>query len=176
MMAAALQFTRLLLLASWMCVVTLLLLSSMSGGANRPGLGLGLGLGLVSVSAVAPGDHQCIHATRKLGKNGDGSTESSCMHCDPAIEFCYFNCQELIDQMYESCDDVCLPDGYYFDASFTLTGCWKDVKPDIKIGVERCGCNSATPGPGQVRRGSGQVLSTATAAAALLTGVLLLLV
>jgi hypothetical protein len=162
---AALQFMRLLLLASWMCVVTLLLLSSMSGGANRSGLGL--------VSAVAPGDHQCIHATRKLGKNGDGSTESSCMHCDPAIEFCYFNCQELIDQMYESCDGVCLPDGYYFDASFTLTGCWKDVKPDIKIGVERCGCNSAMPGFGQGRRGSGQVL--ATAAAALLIGVLLLL-
>jgi hypothetical protein len=102
--------------------------------------------GVGRVSAVPAGDHQCIHATRKLGKNGDGSTDSSCMHCDPAVEFCYFNCQELIDGMYEACDDVCLPDGYYFDASFTLTGCWKDVKPDIKIGVERCGCNSARAG------------------------------
>ena len=162
---ATLVFTRWLLLASWLCVVTLLLLSSMSG-VTRPGFGLGL------VSAVPAGEHQCIHATRKLGKNGDGSTDSSCMHCDPAIEFCYFNCQELIDQMYEACDGVCLPDGYYFDASFTITGCWKDAKSDLKIGVERCGCNSA---PGSVRRASGQLQGGAMASAALLAVVLLLL-
>ena len=25
-----------------------------------------------------------------------------------------------------------------------LTGCWKRVKPEIKIKVERCGCNGAS--------------------------------
>jgi len=34
-----------------------------------------------------------------------------------------------------------LSDGYFYDSESTLSGCWEDVKPDIKIGVERCGCD-----------------------------------
>ena len=29
---------------------------------------------------------------------------------------------------------------------FTITGCWKNVKNDIKIAVERCGCDAAPRG------------------------------
>jgi hypothetical protein len=31
-----------------------------------------------------------------------------------------------------------------FLAVSTIAGCWEDVKPLLKIGVERCGCNSAS--------------------------------
>jgi hypothetical protein len=131
--------------------------------------------------------HQCVHgkgleidispfslmisvhiyvATRKMTKAGDGTTEDSCMGCDPTLRECFSDCQKLVDQLYRQCDDVCLPDGYYFDprkcpsmlltdiiiykivadiAEFSLKGCWKDNKPDVKIKVERCGCNAAMP-------------------------------
>lgn len=46
---------------------------------------------------------------------GDGSTPTSCMSCNPALPTCYGICQVLIDQYYLFCDDVCLPEGYYFD-------------------------------------------------------------
>ena len=90
----------------------------------------------------------CIHtknvlATRKLGKNGDGSIPSSCMNCNPTLSDCYFDCQALIDQVYVTCDDICLPDGYYFDPQSTMSGCFKSNLPELKIQIERCGCNSA---------------------------------
>ena len=34
-------------------------------------------------------------------------------------------------------------DNYYFDPVREITGCWLDVRDDIKVAVERCGCNSA---------------------------------
>ena len=39
------------------------------------------------------------------------------MSCNPALPTCYGICQVLIDQYYLFCDDVCLPEGYYFDPS-----------------------------------------------------------
>lgn len=54
-------------------------------------------------------------ATRKITKAGDGTTEDSCMGCDPTLKDCFSDCQRLVDQLYRQCDDVCLPDGYYFD-------------------------------------------------------------
>lgn len=87
--------------------------------------------------------HSCIHATRKLHKNGDGTTEESCMSCDPALADCFFNCQDLIDKVYTSCKDVCLPDGYYFDPLSTIDGCFENNRGIMKIKFERCGCNSA---------------------------------
>lgn len=69
----------------------------------------------VSLGASSSGVHECVHATRKLGKNGDGSTASSCMHCDPTFPDCYYDCQSLIDAMYVACDGVCLPQEYFFD-------------------------------------------------------------
>ena len=60
---------------------------------------------------------ECIAATRKVYKAGDGSTPGSCMSCDPTYPFCAKGCQKLIDNLYHICDGVCLPDGYYFDPS-----------------------------------------------------------
>jgi hypothetical protein len=37
------------------------------------------------------------------------------MSCDPTVQYCPDGCQGLVDKMYYDCDDVCLPDGYYFD-------------------------------------------------------------
>ena len=77
-----------------------------------------------------------------------------------------------VNYLYYACDGVCLPDGYYFDPRqflslfislfhshppYLLTcdskltflvaqylyGCWQTVLPEIKIAVERCGCNSS---------------------------------
>lgn len=95
-----------------------------------------------------------------MRKAGYGDTDTSCMGCDPALPDCYTDCQGLVDQLYFQCDSVCLPEGYYFDprksllsvllstsqlvcTESELQGCWEDVKPDVKIKVERCGCNSA---------------------------------
>lgn len=87
--------------------------------------------------------HHCVHATRKLAKRGDGSTYVSCLACEPATPLCTVGCQKMIDYMYLVCDGMCLPDGYFFDASGKLSGCWKDVKETIKIDVQRCGCSDA---------------------------------
>ena len=69
----------------------------------------------ISNSMRSAGVHQCVHATRKLSKQGDGKTPTSCFNCDPAQPTCYFGCQDLIDLLYTSCDEQCLPDGYYYD-------------------------------------------------------------
>lgn len=94
---------------------------------------------------IKSGVHQCVHITRKMSKNGDGSKDqpNSCMSCDPAKEMCPINCQNMIDQMYRVCDDVCLPYTYYYDANYNIDGCWHDVRHRVKIAVERCGCNGA---------------------------------
>lgn len=85
----------------------------------------------------------CVMASMDLAKLGDGSTPSSCMACDPTLPTCYGFCQALIDKLYYFCDDVCLPDGYYFDPGSQLKGCWPEVIDRVKIKVERCGCNTA---------------------------------
>ena len=59
----------------------------------------------------------CVNAVNDISKNGFGSTRTSCMGCDPALPTCYFNCQPLVKRLYEWCDNVCLPDGFYFDPS-----------------------------------------------------------
>ena len=85
-------------------------------------------------------------ATNKLRKSGDGSTITSCYGCDPAQPVCSVGCQDLIDTVYYVCDGVTMPDGYYFDPTFQLTGSFIDNLDDMKINVERCGCNSASKG------------------------------
>ncbi|KAJ1431611.1 hypothetical protein B484DRAFT_327811, partial [Ochromonadaceae sp. CCMP2298] len=77
---------------------------------------------------------------------GDGSTPGSCMACDPAVPECGEDCQGSIGAMYVECDSICLPDGYYFDALSTVSGCWEAAKPELKIMVERCGCDAAPRG------------------------------
>jgi hypothetical protein len=59
----------------------------------------------------------CINAVNEISKNGYGATPSSCMGCDPTLPTCYFNCKPLVTRLYEWCDSVCLPDGFYFDPS-----------------------------------------------------------
>lgn len=93
---------------------------------------------------IKAGVHHCVHITRKMAKNGDGSTPTSCMSCDPTIPTCSTGCQRMIDQMYRVCDDVCLPYNYYYDANYRIDGCWHEVQRKIKIAVERCGCNNAS--------------------------------
>ena len=87
-------------------------------------------------------DH-CIHAVNEISKNGWGSTASSCMGCDPALPNCYFNCPPLVKNVYQLCDSVCIPDGFYFDPKKTMSGCFNDNLIGMRISVERCGCSAA---------------------------------
>jgi hypothetical protein len=90
--------------------------------------------------------HTCIHASNKVRKAGDGSTEFSCMGCDPAHAECAPGCGALVKKLYRNCANVCLPDGYYFDPRSELQGCWEDEAnaKEISIQVNRCGCNYAS--------------------------------
>lgn len=89
--------------------------------------------------------HQCIHYTNKIRKaNGWGNTVGACMNCITARPKCYADCQAQLDLVKTACEGVCLPDGYFFDAASTLNGCWDDIKRQISIEMERCGCNSAS--------------------------------
>lgn len=84
--------------------------------------------------------HRCVHASTKLYKSTKAG--NPCMQCDPSSSQCNPGCQLLIDAQYHLCDKMCLPDGYFFDAAWTLPGCFKNNKAQIKVAVERCGCNS----------------------------------
>ena len=64
-----------------------------------------------------PNVHRCVHAARKIGKQGDGTTVGSCTNCDPTYGTCAFGCQALVNYYYHECDHICLPDGYFFDPS-----------------------------------------------------------
>lgn len=90
-----------------------------------------------------PTVHRCVWAGNKVRKQGDGSTPGSCSSCDPTSSECPVGCQLLIDTLYWSCAEVTLPDGYYFDPKNTLEGTWELAQAEMKINVERCGCNSA---------------------------------
>ena len=82
-----------------------------------------------------------LQAIRKIVESE--RNELQCLGCDPAIEYCAYGCQELVDTLYLNCDEMCLPDGYYYDSAFNIEGCWNEAKPQVKIGVERCGCDAA---------------------------------
>ena len=115
--------------------------------------------------------HHCIHSVRKVGKGndntiGDGSTPNSCFACDPTLSECPEGCRGLILDVFNYCNGICLPDGYFFDRSNnciicsfflkysiqlilkfylgkTLYGCWQDNVKTLRINAERCGCSSA---------------------------------
>jgi hypothetical protein len=89
----------------------------------------------VSSRACAMAVEKIREASQFLGNDG------TCMGCDPALEFCPMGCQDLVNELYAVCDGVAMPDGLFFDPKDTLNGEWEEVKPDLKIGVERCGCN-----------------------------------
>ena len=52
---------------------------------------------------------KCIQTLRKI------TVQPSCMKCDPALQYCQSGCQALVGSVYTNCDNICLPDGYYFD-------------------------------------------------------------
>jgi hypothetical protein len=54
-------------------------------------------------------------ASARMAKTGNGSTSSSCMSCDPTHPVCQPKCQNKVNYLYYACDDICLPDGYFFD-------------------------------------------------------------
>jgi len=93
-----------------------------------------------------PNEHRCVWASNKLRKNGDGTTDTSCVGCDPTKPECPVGCQDLIDTLYWSCAGVTLPDGYYFDPNNNMEGSWNSNLGAMKINVERCGCNNAFKG------------------------------
>ncbi len=72
---------------------------------------------LIIAVLTQAGIHQCVHASRKLSKYGNGTTPESCMMCDPTYATCPVGCQKLVDALYANCQGVCLPDGYFFDPS-----------------------------------------------------------
>ena len=113
-----------------------------------------------------PTVHRCVWAGNKVRKAGDGSTVGSCSSCDPAINECPAGCQDLIDTLYWSCAEITIPDGYYFDPKNTLDGLWDDSLEQMKINVERCGCNSAS---------KGSAMSTAALGVAIIAAVMMAL-
>lgn len=92
----------------------------------------------------SPGVHQCVHVVTKLAKYGDGSTVGSCMGCDPAVPYCDLLCKPIVQKLFYQCKGICLPDGYFFDPSNTLNGCWNDNVEEIKVQVGRCGCSASS--------------------------------
>lgn len=75
-------------------------------------------LAIISVGAYDPKtNHRCIGAVRNIAASGDGTTESSCMDCNPTKLDCPSGCQAKVKDVFWECDDVCLPVGYHFDPS-----------------------------------------------------------
>lgn len=87
-----------------------------------------------------PNVHRCVHSATKLKKSGLAGT--NCYNCDPSSNECNPGCQIIIDGLYHVCDNICLPDGYYFDPDSKLEGCFPAIKAQFKIAVERCGCDA----------------------------------
>ncbi|KAH9097005.1 hypothetical protein Ae201684P_011736 [Aphanomyces euteiches] len=85
----------------------------------------------------------CADAVAAVNTQGDGTTPGSCMSCDPTTNKCAPKCQPLIDTLYKACDGVYTPPDYTFDPAGVISGYWNDCKNQIRIAVQRCGCNFA---------------------------------
>lgn len=107
-----------------------------------------IGLIILSLTCINGGSvHTCVHASNKVRKAGKAIGEDGvCMGCDPALKECPAGCQKWVSKLWKNCGHVCLPDGYYFDPSESISGCFED--PDnnqaLFIQANRCGCNSAS--------------------------------
>ena len=97
---------------------------------------------------------QCVKIATKIRERSEdydlmpNQNRKPCMSCDPTEEDCPRGCQPFINQLYRACDfEGKMPDGWYFDPEKTITGRWNDEnKAQLKIAVERCGCNAAMRG------------------------------
>ena len=70
--------------------------------------------------------------------------ERQCIGCFPVQRACPADpdCQSAIDTLYRTCEGVTLPDGYYFDPQWSITGTWgADVKQELRVQIGRCGCS-----------------------------------
>ena len=79
-------------------------------------------------------------------RNTAQGANRQCIGCEPVQTVCPSDpdCQTSIDSMYLNCEGVALPDGYYYDPKWTITGPWDtDVKNKLRIEIERCGCSKA---------------------------------
>ncbi|RQM28524.1 hypothetical protein B5M09_006692 [Aphanomyces astaci] len=87
----------------------------------------------------------CADATTAVATQGDGTTPGSCMSCDPTTNKCAPKCQPLLDTFYRACDGVYTPPDLAFDPAKNISGFWGDVQVQVRISVQRCGCNKASP-------------------------------
>ncbi|CAM9350275.1 unnamed protein product, partial [Phaeothamnion confervicola] len=87
----------------------------------------------------------CVETAASVkDKTTEWGNGGSCMGCDPTLGICPPGCQALVDQLYQDCDGVTMPDGLYYDPDSTIDGAWDDTtRSSIKIAVGRCGCNAA---------------------------------
>lgn len=91
--------------------------------------------------------HTCIHASNKVRKTGESfDTDELCMGCDPTLATCPVGCQKWVSKLWKNCGNVCLPDGYFFDPSQTVSGCFEDAEnnKELFIQANRCGCSAAS--------------------------------
>ena len=76
------------------------------------------------------------------------------MSCNPTVSMCARGCQDLVAQLYVDCDGVTMPDRFNFGEyvgpdgkTYPITGKWNnEVKAQLKIEIERCGCSAAMRG------------------------------
>lgn len=65
--------------------------------------------------------YECMIAVKKLHKNEMAATSlgdrDQCMSCNPTSDICPGTCQQLVDNLYWSCEGITLPDGFYFDGA-----------------------------------------------------------
>ena len=70
------------------------------------------------VDQIEASVHQCVHYTRKVTKlQTEIDPPTICVGCDPTTPFCDPLCQKWIEYQFAACNGVCLPDGFFFDAS-----------------------------------------------------------
>merc|ERR1712005_46677 len=82
---------------------------------------------------------KCIETARNIRaiKRNDITNEKTCIACYPTRNMCPRGCQDLIDKLYSACEDVTMPDGWYFDPDGQLTGRWRyEIREQLKIEVE----------------------------------------
>lgn len=62
-----------------------------------------------------------------------------CMGCSPTKHTCEGECEELILNLYEYCEGVILPDGFYFDVAMSMPGTWNEEQKRSRCVSWQCG-------------------------------------
>lgn len=106
-------------------------------------------LSLMSTTSANPSPQgeswaPCGFAVDQLAAEGNGTTDGSCLGCDPTSFVCPSKCQSLIDALYSQCEGVYTPQDLYFDPAQTLSGYWDDQLDSLRVMAARCGCSAAS--------------------------------